>query len=50
MSGLLKTAPEEVVYETVRLKLKLQWISQEVRNARNIEYLQRKVAGREQNQ
>jgi hypothetical protein len=46
----LKEAPEKVMCEVVRAKPKTQWKSQEVRDARNIEYLPRKTVGSEHSQ
>jgi hypothetical protein len=38
------------MHETVRVKVNLQWRSQRVRDARNMEHLPRKAAGSEHNQ
>jgi hypothetical protein len=40
----LQTIPNRVVYEAVRVKPKLQWIIQDVRNVRSMGYHLRKTA------
>jgi hypothetical protein len=43
-------APKRVMHEAVKVKSKTQWRPQEVRDARNMEHLLRKVSGHEQSQ
>jgi hypothetical protein len=52
MTGLesLQVAPEKAMHEAVKVRKKLQWIPQDVGNARNVEHLTRKGAGNKWNQ
>jgi hypothetical protein len=45
--GSFQGIPEKVVYGAVRVKPKLQWRLEEVRDARNMECLPKKAAGNE---
>jgi hypothetical protein len=45
-SEFLQVTPERAGHEAMRVKPKLHWGPQEVRNARNVEHLLRKITGR----